>query len=262
MEQEMHAEYTTRLIKEDFSQPPVTEGLTAVGKEPRYKNIVHLWEFLLELLAQESCKTIIAWSRKEYREFKLKNPEQVALRWGRLKGKKGMNYDKLSRALRYYYQQGIIKKVPGQRLVYKFHKLPYKYEPGVTRSLSYTKQNTCVITEQDRKQDQKPVTTPPLHTTTGFSPLPSKVIPTSAPVRKDWCWPVVPMPTRPFLWYPGSSSFKPPIYSTGSRIMFPFVDMFMSLPLGLKPFEPVSPVYEAFPLPNTSVPVSVIQRTV
>jgi len=41
----------------------------------------------------------------------LKNPEQVALRWGRLKGKKGMNYDKLSRALRYYYQQGIIKKV-------------------------------------------------------------------------------------------------------------------------------------------------------
>lgn len=105
------AEYTTRLIKEDFSQPPVTEGLTAVGKEPRYKNIVHLWEFLLELLAQESCKTIIAWSRKEYREFKLKNPEQVALRWGRLKGKKGMNYDKLSRALRYYYQQGIIKKV-------------------------------------------------------------------------------------------------------------------------------------------------------
>lgn len=105
------AEYTKDLIKEDFSKSPVTEGMTAVGKEPRYKNIVHLWEFLLELLAQESCKTIIAWSRKEYREFKLKNPEQVALRWGRLKGKKGMNYDKLSRALRYYYQQGIIKKV-------------------------------------------------------------------------------------------------------------------------------------------------------
>lgn len=99
------------LIKDDYSHSPVTEGLTAVGKEPRYKNIVHLWEFLLELLAQESSKTIIAWSRKEYREFKLKNPEQVALRWGRLKGKKGMNYDKLSRALRYYYQQGIIKKV-------------------------------------------------------------------------------------------------------------------------------------------------------
>ena len=102
---------TEDLIREPFGQSLVTEGLTAIGKEPRYKNIVHLWEFLLELLAQESCKTIIAWSRKEYREFKLKNPEQVAMRWGRLKGKKGMNYDKLSRALRYYYQQGIIKKV-------------------------------------------------------------------------------------------------------------------------------------------------------
>jgi len=142
--------------------------------------------------------------------------------------------------------------------VYKFHKLPYKYEPGVTRSLNYTKQNTCVITEQDRK----PATTPPLTTTTGFAPLPSKYIPTSAPVRKDWSWPVVPVPTRPFLWYTGSSPFKPAIYSTGSRIMFPFVDMFTSLPLGLKPFEPVSPVNEAFPLSNTSIPVSVIQRTV
>ena len=152
-------------------------------------------------------------------------------------------------------------QVPGQRLVYKFHKLPYKYEPGVTRSLSYTKQNTTVNNEQDRK----PVTTPPPHETPGFSPLPSKTefIPTSIPVRKDWSWPVVPMPTRPFLWYSGSSPFKRADYITGSRIiMFPFVDMFTPLPLGLKPVEPVSPIYEAFPFSNTSVPVSVIQRTV
>ena len=153
-------------------------------------------------------------------------------------------------------------QVPGQRLVYKFHKLPYKYEPGVTRSLSYTKQNTSVITQQDRKQDRKPIATSPPHITTGFSPLPSKFIPTSTPVRKDWSWPVVPVPTRPFLWYPGSSPFKPALHSSGSRIMFPFVDMFTPIPLGLKAVEPVSPVYEAFPLSNTSIPVSVIQRTV
>ena len=31
-----------------------------------------------------------------------------------------MNYDKLSRALRYYYDGGVISKVNGKRFVYKF----------------------------------------------------------------------------------------------------------------------------------------------
>jgi hypothetical protein len=35
-----------------------------------------------------------------------------------------MNYDKLSRALRYYYDKDIIKKVVGQKFVYKFVRPP------------------------------------------------------------------------------------------------------------------------------------------
>ncbi|KAK9404523.1 ETS domain-containing protein Elk-4 [Crotalus adamanteus] len=35
-----------------------------------------------------------------------------------------MNYDKLSRALRYYYVKNIIKKVNGQKFVYKFVSYP------------------------------------------------------------------------------------------------------------------------------------------
>ena len=31
-----------------------------------------------------------------------------------------MNYDKLSRSLRYYYEKGIMQKVSGERYVYKF----------------------------------------------------------------------------------------------------------------------------------------------
>jgi hypothetical protein len=31
-----------------------------------------------------------------------------------------MNYDKLSRSLRYYYEKGIMSKVAGERYVYKF----------------------------------------------------------------------------------------------------------------------------------------------
>lgn len=83
----------------------------APAKKPRYKNTVHLWEFLLELLSDERYSSIIAWSRKDYGEFKLKNQEEVAKKWGIVKHRAGMNYEKLSRAIRYYYHQGIIQKV-------------------------------------------------------------------------------------------------------------------------------------------------------
>lgn len=42
-----------------------------------------------------------------------------------------MNYDKLSRSLRYYYEKGIISKVSGERYVYRF-----TYEPEVLAKLT------------------------------------------------------------------------------------------------------------------------------
>ncbi|XP_035827129.1 ETS translocation variant 4-like [Aplysia californica] len=44
----------------------------------------------------------------------------VARRWGMQKNRPAMNYDKLSRSLRYYYEKGIMQKVAGERYVYKF----------------------------------------------------------------------------------------------------------------------------------------------
>lgn len=75
------------------------------------KNAIHLWEFLLELLYDKECESLICWTKAEEFEFKLMDQEEVARRWGNLKHKPRMNYDKLSRALRYYYQKNIIKKV-------------------------------------------------------------------------------------------------------------------------------------------------------
>ena len=53
-------------------------------------------------------------------EFRLNNPEMVAQLWGERKNKPHMNYEKLSRALRYYYDGDMISKVHGKRFVYKF----------------------------------------------------------------------------------------------------------------------------------------------
>jgi hypothetical protein len=43
--------------------------------------------------------------------------EQIARRWGIQKNRPAMNYDKLSRSLRYYYEKGIMQKVSN----YKTH---------------------------------------------------------------------------------------------------------------------------------------------
>lgn len=80
---------------------------------------IQLWQFLLELLTDKQNRNIIEWQGSEG-EFKLSNPEMVAQLWGERKNKPAMNYEKLSRALRYYYDGDLIAKVPGKRFVYKF----------------------------------------------------------------------------------------------------------------------------------------------
>lgn len=88
----------------------------------RINNTLHLWEFLLELLEDERYEPLISWTRKEAGEFKIKRQEDVAHKWGRLKQRASMNYDKLSRSLRYYYHKGIIKKVRQITSVYLYEK--------------------------------------------------------------------------------------------------------------------------------------------
>lgn len=80
---------------------------------------IQLWQFLLELLTDADCSDFIQWVGNDG-EFKLNNPEGVAQLWGLRKNKPTMNYEKLSRALRYYYDGDMIAKVHGKRFVYKF----------------------------------------------------------------------------------------------------------------------------------------------
>ncbi|KAL2079778.1 hypothetical protein ACEWY4_025522 [Coilia grayii] len=80
---------------------------------------VQLWQFLLELLTDRSCQSFIRWTGDGW-EFKLTDPDEVAQMWGRRKNNSKMNYEKLSRGLRYYYDKNIIHKTTGKRYVYRF----------------------------------------------------------------------------------------------------------------------------------------------
>ncbi|XP_010182071.1 PREDICTED: protein c-ets-1-B, partial [Mesitornis unicolor] len=80
---------------------------------------IQLWQFLRELLTDKSCQSFISWTGDGW-EFKLSDPDEVARRWGKRKNKPKMNYEKLSRGLRYYYDKNIIHKTAGKRYVYRF----------------------------------------------------------------------------------------------------------------------------------------------
>lgn len=89
---------------------------SASGAQP-----IQLWQFLLELLTEPKLVKVISWwSSGISGEFRLHQPEVVAALWGHRKGRPNMTYDKLSRALRYYYEGDMIAKVAGKRFVYRF----------------------------------------------------------------------------------------------------------------------------------------------
>uniref|UniRef100_UPI00358DD978 transcriptional regulator ERG-like isoform X3 n=1 Tax=Myxine glutinosa TaxID=7769 RepID=UPI00358DD978 len=99
---------------------------------------IQLWQFLLELLSDSGNASCITWEGTNG-EFKMTDPDEVARRWGERKSKPNMNYDKLSRALRYYYDKNIMTKVHGKRYAYKFdfHGITQALQPHPTETTMY-----------------------------------------------------------------------------------------------------------------------------
>ncbi|KAL3112735.1 hypothetical protein niasHT_019709 [Heterodera trifolii] len=94
------------------------KDLLLLARVPQQNNgQIQLWQFLLELLSTGDSS--ITWEGTKG-EFKLLKPDEVAKKWGERKSKPNMNYDKLSRALRYYYDKQFMSKVHGKRYTYKF----------------------------------------------------------------------------------------------------------------------------------------------
>ena len=151
------------------------------------------------------------------------------------------------------HSSALSSQVPGQRLVYRFSKLPYEYIPGVTRSSSLQGQR---IPETVRSQEQGSRDSSDDGTLSAFSP-------TRIPLGKSWSWPVVPGPCQPI----GCSRTNvtdqiPPLCYTGSKLILPIVRHSSPPPewLVFRPVDSVSQFYKTCPFPR-SIPVSVIKPT-
>ncbi|XP_030077097.1 ETS-related transcription factor Elf-3-like [Microcaecilia unicolor] len=83
----------------------------------------HLWEFIRDILIHpELNEGLMKWEDRSEGVFRFLKSEAVAQLWGQRKKNSSMTYEKLSRAMRYYYKREILERVDGRRLVYKFGK--------------------------------------------------------------------------------------------------------------------------------------------
>merc|ERR1712142_383142 len=80
-----------------------------------------LWEFVRDLLHIEKYNpSVIRWENVDEGEFRIVDSVMVSQLWAAVRGNKRMNFEKLSRAMRYYYKYKIFEIAPNKRLVYKF----------------------------------------------------------------------------------------------------------------------------------------------
>uniref|UniRef100_A0A0B6ZIL1 ETS domain-containing protein n=1 Tax=Arion vulgaris TaxID=1028688 RepID=A0A0B6ZIL1_9EUPU len=111
------------------SLPPVEKERRKPGRKPgQVSNVLHLWEFIRDLLHSIDSQGIIDWISKEDGVFHVKNSTEVARLWGeKKKNKKQMTYEKLSRSLRYSRLEGYFANLPKDKNYPK--KLCFKFGP-------------------------------------------------------------------------------------------------------------------------------------
>ncbi|XP_023368667.1 transcription factor ETV7 isoform X2 [Otolemur garnettii] len=113
-----------------------TEGICSFPTLPqapidgRIANCRLLWDYVYQLLLDTRYEPYIRWEDKDAKIFRVVDPNGLARLWGNHKNRVNMTYEKMSRALRHYYKLNIIKKEPGQKLLFRFLKTPGRMSQG------------------------------------------------------------------------------------------------------------------------------------
>ncbi|XP_022241007.1 ETS-related transcription factor Elf-5-like isoform X2 [Limulus polyphemus] len=109
-------------------RPPKKDGKS---RNRQGKGYGKLWEFIRNLLLSPLYNpSHIRWERREEGIFKFVQSDKVAKLWGERKRNSNMTYEKMSRAMRTYYNVGILAPVPKNEGLPK--KLVYKFGPRAT----------------------------------------------------------------------------------------------------------------------------------
>ncbi|KAK5600739.1 hypothetical protein CRENBAI_010865 [Crenichthys baileyi] len=109
-----------KINREQNSSSSIYDNPRRIKHAPRG---THLWEFIRDILIHpEKNQGLMKWEDRREGVFKFLKSEAVAQMWGQKKKNTSMTYEKLSRAMRYYYKREILERVDGRRLVYKFGK--------------------------------------------------------------------------------------------------------------------------------------------
>ncbi|XP_026223845.1 transcription factor ETV7 isoform X3 [Anabas testudineus] len=116
--------------KENIVQEPLNLSNREKPRSPLHKangripECRLLWDYVYQLLCDERYQEYIRWEDQDSLVFRVVDPNGLARLWGNHKNRDNMTYEKMSRALRHYYKLNIIKKERGQKLLFRFLKLP------------------------------------------------------------------------------------------------------------------------------------------
>merc|ERR1712107_281082 len=92
-----------------------------VPQQRKKGSTLKISQWIVKLLRDpETNPSVIMWEDEPEGKFRVINSNAFAQLWALEKKNPAMNYEKLSRAMRYYYRNKEIEMVKGERLTYKF----------------------------------------------------------------------------------------------------------------------------------------------